>query len=265
MTENEEIMKLLLLLLICFLPTLSSMADDIEERKITDENVFYFYESRAEFKAPYQELAKYVYSEYLNAQDEFERYDILEQVQPTLEEQLFKFGSSNKVFLEVGGFLAEYDFEKKAFPIRFSKEKVLSWTIYDPVSVENYRQYTSLNRRQSILILFDNRYAVALTNSDVVQFFPLPLDNARELASELRNSRQARFKISGRVVGVKGAAKSHINVKLLEDYGANICCLPEDVEFQGERHMIKLVEIDVTEVLVTLANGKKAGKIDLSP
>lgn len=262
---KEEIMKLLLLLLVYFLPILTSVADDIEERKITNENVVYFYESRAEFKAPYKDLAGYASSEYLNAQDEFERYDILEQVQPMLEEQLFKFGSINEVILEVGGRLAEYDFEKNAFPIRFSKKKVSAFTIHP----NEKRQHTPSDRRQSTLVLFDNKYAVTLTNSDDIKFFPLSVDNARQLASELQKSRRAVFRISGRIVGVKAGITSGLEQKARSaievDFGEEtICCIPEEVKPPLTPPM-KVVEVDVTKVEVTLDSGKKVGKIALSP
>ncbi len=243
------------LILLFLLPFLTFAEDVTKEIRITDKNVFYFYESRAEIKAPFHELAGHISNEYRNAQDEFVRQDILEQIKPILEEQLNLFESTNEVFLEVDGQLAEYDFEKNVFPIRLSKENVFTWTVR--------QQYAPPDGRQSTLFRFDKNYAVALTNPEEIKFLPLPLDNAREFASELRSSRRAVFKISGRVVGVKGAVKTHYATEILKDFGANICCLPEEVEFPTGRHMIKLVEIDVTKIEVTLASGKKVGEINL--
>lgn len=148
----------------------SAFAENTESVLVSDDNVHYYYESRADIKATDQELAKIISVDYRNARDEFTRHDLLQKITPVLKKRLAEAKTNDKIHLRVGSKLGDYDFDKKAFPIGFGK---------------------------GTFIPFKNGYVVTFENSDGLEYIPVPLDKARELSQALQRGRQITLEIDG--------------------------------------------------------------------
>lgn len=115
--------------------------------QINDNNVFYYYESRADIRTPDTKLAEMISVDYRTARDEFTRHDLFEQIKPVLEEKLNQAKANNLVSFQITGNLGEYDFERKAFPTGFGKGS------YIP---------------------FGNSYAATFENAEDLSFIDIP-------------------------------------------------------------------------------------------
>ncbi len=188
-------MKNILLICLGILFSINAFSEDsIEAERISDENAFYFYESRAEIRSPEHKLAGFISNEYKNARDEFTKHDLFQQIKPVLNKRLAKAKGQKVVFVGVNSKLGDYDFDKKAFPSGFS---------------------------ETTFIPFDHSYAVSFVNASEIEYIPKELDSARKLASELRRSRNATFKITGEIVSVEEKTLNYrpskvINIKINE-------------------------------------------------
>ena len=147
-----------------------------EGTRITDNNIPFLYESRADVPAPDHKLAELISTEYRNAEDEFTRHDLFQQTKPVIDRRLREGRETGRVHVVVGGQLAEYDFDKSGFPSGFSDGT------YIPFS-------SSANQW--------SRYQVRFANVDDFTFIRVPVDKARSLARELRRSRRCSFFIEG--------------------------------------------------------------------
>lgn len=176
-------------LLFCFFLIGISTNAFAEATKISDENIPFLYESRAEIMAPKQTLAEFLSSDYRNAKDEFTRHDLYKQVGPVLEKRLVDAKTVKEVVLHVGAKLGEYDFEQKTFPTGFGT---------------------------TTFIPFSNKYAVTFSNSSDLQFIPVPFESAKSLSHELGQSRRAVFSIYGEIIGTKEEDLNYSHKKVLQ-------------------------------------------------
>lgn len=167
---HARVTRLALSMLLLAVSTPSTMAAD--GTRITDTNAPFLYESRADIPAPDHKLAAMISSEYRNAEDEFTRHDLFQRTKPVVDRRLREGRETERVYLLVGGRLAEYDFDKIGFPSGFTEQT------YIP---------------------FDKPYQVRFTNVNDFAFIPVPMDKARALAGALRRSRGCSFTIEGKV------------------------------------------------------------------
>ena len=84
--------------------------------RITDGNIPFFYESRADVRAPDHQLAAIISTDYRNADDEFTRHDLFQQLKPVIESRLSQAEQDTQVYLLIGDNLGNYAFDRSAFP-----------------------------------------------------------------------------------------------------------------------------------------------------
>jgi hypothetical protein len=147
-----------------------------ENIKVSDESAPILYEARAEIRIPDDKLAEYISADYRKARDEFTRNDLFQKIKPIIDSRLAEAKKTKTVLLLIGGRLADYDFDKNAFPTGFSA---------------------------SSFIPFKNDYAVTFTNGEKFEFLPVPFEFAKSLSSELSRNRRAKFIVYGEIVGAK--------------------------------------------------------------
>lgn len=140
--------------------------------RITDGNIPFLYESRADVRAPDHKLAAIVSTDYRNADDEFTRHDLFQQLKPVIENRLSQAEQDTQIFLLVGDNLGDYEFDRNAFPTGMS---------------------------ENTFIRFDHGYEVRFDNADQIAFIPLPPEEARSFASALRRSRAVTFRVEGKI------------------------------------------------------------------
>ncbi|WKN23094.1 DUF4852 domain-containing protein [Azotobacter vinelandii] len=143
---------------------------------INDNNVFYYYESRADIRTPDTKLAEMISVDYRTARDEFTRHDLFERIKPVLEEKLNQAKANNLVTFQITGNLGEYDFERKAFPTGFGKGS------YIP---------------------FGNSYAATFENAEDLSFIDIPPEQARTFSSALQKGRRISIELEGTPVAAK--------------------------------------------------------------
>ena len=161
----------------CLLAALASPLNSYAEPvRMSDENAYIYYESRAEIQAPKESLAGYISKDYRNSRDEFTKYDLFEKIKPVLNKKLAEAKLNNSITLNVRGNLGDYDFSKKSFPTGFG---------------------------ETTFIPFDHGYAVNFTNGTDIEFIDVPMASARTLSSSLQRSRSAVFTIQGEIVGAE--------------------------------------------------------------
>jgi hypothetical protein len=114
--------------------------------------------------------------DYRNARDEFTRHDLFEKIKPALNKRLAESKQTEKIYLNVGGRLGDYDFTKKAFP---------------------------LGVEEATYIPYKNGYAITFTNSKDVSYLPVPFEKARELSGSLRKDRRTTMIFHCSIVGAK--------------------------------------------------------------
>ena len=124
--------------------------------RITDDNIPFIYESRAEAPAPEGELMERISSDYSRfMSDEFARRDLEQQIRPILDRRLLEARAITRVTVEFGSDLGDYDFERSGFPT---------------------------NHNSSTYVPFRYRYAVRFSNAADLSFVPVAEDVARDLA-----------------------------------------------------------------------------------
>lgn len=161
-----------------------------EPVRLTDENAYLYYESRADIASPSHKLAEYLSQDYKNARDEFTKHDLLQKIEPVLAKKLIEAKDTKTVLLRVRGKLGDYDFNKKAFPTGFG---------------------------ETTFIPFSNDYAASFVNGNDIQFMEVNMEAARELSDELRKTRTATFDIVGSIVGAgEEAVNSWSSKKMLK-------------------------------------------------
>ena len=89
-----------------------SFAEDVI---LQDENIPFFYESRAEIPAQDQKLASYISVEYRQAKDEFTRHDLFQKIKPVLDKHLQTAKQTQVVKLRVNIRIGEYSLSYRIF------------------------------------------------------------------------------------------------------------------------------------------------------
>ena len=160
-----------------------------EDLRVSDQNIVFLYESRAEIQAPDHHIAGVMSADYRRAQDEFTRYELMEKIKPVIDKRLAEAGKTTGVYLIVGSNLGEYDFERKGFPTGMG---------------------------EGVFVNFDNNYTVTFANGEVLGFLPVPMESARALAGQLRRSRRAAISIYGDIVSAKEQELNYYTKKTVE-------------------------------------------------
>ena len=142
------------------------------QTRITDGNIPFLYESRADIRAPDHKLAALISKDYRNADDEFTRHDLLEQIKPVIESRLAQAKQTVQIYLLIGDQLKNYNFDRSAFPTDMS---------------------------ENTYIRFGQGYQVRFDNADQIGFIPLPPGDARSFAGDLRRSRAVTFRVEGTI------------------------------------------------------------------
>lgn len=81
------------------------------QTRITDGNIPFLYESRAAVRAPDHRLAAILSKDYRNAEDEFTRHDLLQQIKPVIEDRLSQARQTTQVYMLIGDQLGSYPAE----------------------------------------------------------------------------------------------------------------------------------------------------------
>ena len=144
--------------------------------RLTDDNIVFIYESRADIRTPDEWLARKISSDYRRANDEFTKYDLMQQIKPVLARRLNEARETQTVFLSIRGGLADYNFEKQSFP-------------------------TGLG--ENTIIPYDDPYTLVFTNGSKMSELPVPLAQARTLSARLQKSRDVAYTVTGDIVGVE--------------------------------------------------------------
>lgn len=161
-------MRLLITTMMGYLMLFSAMAS-ADSVRVTDVNIPFFYESRAEIPTTEHNLAELLSVDYRKAKDEFTRMELFQKIKPVIDKKLEEFGATEAIIVLVGSRLKEYDFEKGAFPTDFSS---------------------------NTYIPFDNGYAVNFNNARVLEYLEIPLNEAKKLATMLQKTRKVTFEIT---------------------------------------------------------------------
>ena len=143
--------------------------------EIDRQSVIFLYESRAIEPAPDEEIARQISMAYRRAKNEFERYELMEQLQPIIRERMEAAGAVGRVKVRVGVRLGEYDFERKAFPTPFGSNGHVPYA----------------------------DYALAFGNGEALSFLSVPLEAARSLASVLPGDRKVSFVLEGEIMAAE--------------------------------------------------------------
>ena len=149
--------------------------------RITDENIPFIYESRAEAPDSDVELMEQISSDYSRfMSDEFARRDLEEQLKPILDSRLLEARAINRVTVDFGSDLGAYDFERSAFP-----------------TYHNTSTYVRFGP-----------YSVRFSNAADLSFVPVAEDVARDLVSSMRDSRAISLSVTGTIVRVERSAST---------------------------------------------------------
>ena len=149
--------------------------------RITDENIPFIYESRAEAPDSDVELLERISSDYSRfMSDEFARRDLEEQLRPILDSRLLEARAINRVTVDFGSDLGAYDFERSAFP-----------------TYHNTSTYVRFGP-----------YSVRFSNAADLSFVPVAEDVARDLVSSMRDSRAISLSVTGTIVRVERSAST---------------------------------------------------------
>ena len=80
--------------------------------EVTETDVTFLYELRAEIRPPDHTLADIISTDYRNARDEFTRHDLLHEIKAVIEKRMAEGRQTNQVVLRIGGTLGDYVFDK---------------------------------------------------------------------------------------------------------------------------------------------------------
>lgn len=138
--------------------------------RVTDNNVMFIYESKADIPTPKMKIAKQISIDYRNAPDEFTAHELFQEIEPLIERKIAEAKKLDEIFVVIGDNLGEYDFNRKGFP-------------------------TGLE--SGTFIPYDNGYALQFANIDKLSFVEIPLEKAKVLSASLQKSRKCSITIYG--------------------------------------------------------------------
>lgn len=138
--------------------------------RVTDNNVMFIYESKADIPTPKKEIAKKISIDYRNAPDEFTAHELFQKIEPLIERKIAEAKKLDEIFVVIGDNLEEYDFNRKGF---------------------------STGLKSGTFIPYDNGYALQFANIDKLSFVEIPLEKAKVLAASLQKSRKCSITVYG--------------------------------------------------------------------
>ncbi len=165
-----------------------STSVDAEPIRVTDENIPFLYESRAEIQTSEEKLARIISVDYRRARDEFSKMELLQKIKPVISKKLSESKEIEEIKLLIGSRLKEYDFDKSAFPTGFGS---------------------------GTYIPFKNGYAVNFENAEIIEFIKIPVSEAKNLSSMLRKTRKVGFEVKGKIISVKEEMVNYSTKKLV--------------------------------------------------
>ncbi|WP_324171121.1 DUF4852 domain-containing protein [Sulfurimonas sp.] len=153
-----KIVKIGLIILSLLLSLNAQTAD-----RLTDENIAFIYESRADLPITNENLVKTLSQEYKNARDEFTQYELMKKIKPVFKKKLTDAKANNSYFVKVGSTLGKYDFKNNTFSTGFSKDT------YIP---------------------FKNGYALSFNNVEDIANIKVAFVDAKRLSKKLQRNRK---------------------------------------------------------------------------
>jgi len=172
--------------------------------QINDQNAPIVYEVKTDVPTPIERIAEIVSSDYQALRDEFSKHEFLQTLKPSIERRIKEASEDDVFFVRVGVRLPEYDFNRKGFPT---------------------------GGDASSFIPFSGRYAVRFSNPDQASLIPIPLEDAKKAANELKSSRNASITYSGTLDKTAGETLN---------YGAH-----------------KVIYLKINKMTLTLENGSE--------
>jgi len=151
-------------------------SDSTKPARITDDNIIFLYEARAEIPAPDDKLYRFISIEYRRSEDEFTRHELAQKIKPVLEKKLSEALKTKFITVIIGDRLEEYDFDKSAFPTGISS---------------------------GTYVPFDNGYAVTFENADKLTYLKVPFEKAKLLSRQLQRNRRTQIIIKAQIIGAE--------------------------------------------------------------
>lgn len=146
----------------------------LEPIKIDEQSVIFLYESRVSDPVSKDEIAKLISSVYRDASDEFQRYELMEQIAPIIEQRMAEAAAAKSMCTSSIVVLQEYDFDRQGFP-------------------------TGLGENARVLYgnEFIGKYALGFENGEVLGFLPVEFETARTLSGILPRDRRVGYHMCG--------------------------------------------------------------------
>ncbi len=160
---------------------LISLAESVQ---VTEENIPFIYETKAEIPTPPKILAGMISEDYLRARDEFTARELFEKIEPVITKRIAAARETQLWRIEITDKLAEYDFDSKAFPTQLTEGTFIAFSVGN------------------------QRYAAKFVNPELFAKIPVELDVAKKLSGTLQKSRTVKILVEG---VVKDAAEKNIN------------------------------------------------------
>ena len=166
--------------------TFSAFAESV---RITEENVAFTYETKAEIATPPKILAGIISTDYLNAKDEFTAHEMFAKIEPVITKRIEDAKDTKVWRIEITDQLSEYDFESKLFPTQLTEGTFIPF------------------------VTTTQRYAVKFSNFAAYRNVPVDIEAAKKLSGSLQKSRQATILVEGTV---KEAVERKINYSMMK-------------------------------------------------
>ena len=139
---------------------------------VNDDNVMYFYETKAEIPTRREDLAKIISRDYRTAPDEFTGQELFQKVAPVIAKRIESARSTREVSVRIGGELPAYDFQRKGFSTGISN---------------------------TTFIPFKNGYAIQYTQGSTLDLVEVPLEQAKTLSKSLGRTRRSYLTVFGTI------------------------------------------------------------------
>jgi len=153
----------------------AATAISAESVRITEENIPFVYELKAEIPTSREILAGILSEDYRKAEDEFTAREMFQKIEPVIVKRLATAKETKLWRVEITGVLAPYDFNSKSFPSQ--------------LTAKSFVQFSS--GRQN--------YAVQFSNTEAFRDIPVEMDAAKNLSAKLRKSRVSILHVEGTI------------------------------------------------------------------
>ena len=155
---------------------------------LSHDTVVWAYEARAELPSTDKKLAEYVSSDYSNAEDEFERQELLEKIKPIIKKRIQEASKQEVYTIVLDKYLNEYDFQQKGFPTEVG---------------------------EGSFVTHGNVYATLFANPEGLDFIRVNKEDAKKLMKSLTN-RKYKVEITGTIDAVKEMALNGYRYKTIQ-------------------------------------------------